>query len=139
MNYKLKTLPEVTLVGKTFEFPTSEIQTVDYSKYYSEVCGNMHPELSYGIYEVGTEITKFTVAIKTNIENDFDKITIHGGDFYEFTIDFMENMKENQYVKCFDALANDNIEFDMSYSVEIMDKNMDFAAGKTEYKYYLKK
>lgn len=139
MNYELKVLSAQKLVGKTFEFPTSEIQSVDYSNFYKQVCNGMNPEVSYGIYEVANDVTKFTVAIKTNAENNLAEVITPTGEFYEFTIDMMENMKENQYVKCFDTLAKGNVNFDMSCSVEIMDSNMDFAAGKTEYKYYLKK
>lgn len=139
MNYELKILPAQKLVGKTFEFPTGEIQSVDYSKFYKQVCSGMNPEASYGIYEVASDVTKFTVAIKTNVENKLAEVITPAGEFYEFTIDMIENMKENQYVKCFDTLAKDKIDFDMSCSFEIMSSNMDFTAGRTEYKYYLKK
>lgn len=139
MEYKITKLDEVKLVGKTFEFPTSEIQTVSYPMFYGEVCHGMDPQISYGIYEIGDEITKFTVAIKTDIENDYDEVMVNAGEFIEFEIDFMENQKENQYVKCFEQLEKDEVEYNMSYSIEIMDRNFNPMKKQYMYKYYVKK
>lgn len=139
MEYKITKLEEVNLVGKTFEFPTSEIQSANYQMYYGEVCKGMNSEISYGIYEVGEETTKFTVAIKTEVENDLDAVTTVSGEYLEFELDFMKNQSENEYVKCFDQLAADEIEFDMSYSIEVMDRSFNPMEGKFGFKYYIKK
>lgn len=138
MEYKLITLDEKVAYGKNFEFPTSEIQTYDYSKLYGEVCKGMNPTVSYGIYQVGEQTTKFTVAIETEVENDYTKVTLPAGDYYEFELDMMENMKENEYVKCFDTLTADGISFDMSYSYEVMDRSFNPMTGNFKFKYYIK-
>lgn len=137
MEYKLITLNCDVAVGKTFEFPTSEIQTVDYGKYYNDVCAGMHPSKSYGIYEVGEEVTKFSVAIQTEFPNNYSSYKIHSGDYYQFEIDMAANQKENQYTKCFDTLMSEGLDFDMSYSFEVMEQMTDPSTGTYKYKYYI--
>lgn len=138
MEYKLVQLNEEVAVGKTFEIATSEIQTVNYGMFYNEVCKGMNPIKSFGIYEVGTEVTKFTVGIETEEINDYSTYILPAGAYYEFEIDMMENMKENQYVKCFEALENAGVEYDRTYSYEVMDQSINPAKGQTKYKYYIK-
>lgn len=138
MEYTKVKLNSDVAVGKTFEFPTSEIQTIDYSKFYGEVCKGMNPVLSYGIYEIGEETTKFTVAIQTEYENQYKSFKVPEGDYIEFEIDMMENQKENQYTKCIEQLFADGYDVDMSYSFEIMDNSFDPTEGKFLYKYYLR-
>lgn len=125
-------------VGKTFEFPTQDIETVDYGSFYNQVCKGMNPTKSFGIYEVADDITKFTVAIHTEVSNDLKSFEMPAGQFYEFEIDMMENMKDNQYVKCFAALEAAGVEYDMSYSIEIMGNDMNPETGQMKYKYYIK-
>lgn len=139
MNYQLITLEAVELVGKTFEFPTSEIQTINYEDFYKEVCMGYNPSISYGIFNVAEDITRFTVAIKTDVENNFDLVEIKAGEFFEFEIDSRDFAVENQYVKCFEQLVNDSIDFDRSYSIQIMDRNFNPMNNQFTYKYYLKK
>lgn len=125
-------------VGKSFEFPTNEIQTADYQQFYGKVCAGMSPTLSYGIYEIGEEQTKFTVAIQTEYDNNYNSYKISEGEYFEFTIDMMENQNQNQYVKCIEQLLADGIDVDMSYSFEVMDNSFDPMSGKFLYKYYLR-
>ncbi len=139
MEYKIVNLEQVELVGKSFEFPTSEIQSANYQMYYGETCNGMNPTKSFGIYQVGEEVTKFTVAIKTETETSYENVIVQGGEYFEFEINFMENIKDNQYTKCFDQLIADGVAFDMGYSVEIMDQSFNPMEGQYKFKYYIRK
>lgn len=138
MEYKIVELNCDVAVGKTFEFPTNDIQSVNYGNYYYQVCHGLNPIKSYGIYEVGEETTKFTVAIQTELDTNLASFKIPCGTYYEFELDMMENQADNQYVKCFDVLAANKIDFDMSYSFEVMDRSFNPMEGKYKYKYYIK-
>ncbi len=139
MQYQIIQLEQQTLVGQSFEFPTTEIQTTDYSQFYGQVCKGMNPTTSFGIYEVSDQLTTFTVAIETDEANDYKQIIIPGGEYVEFELDMMENQKDNQYVKCFDTLKNEGLDFDMSYSIEIMDRSFNPMKGQFKFKYLIKK
>ncbi len=138
MEYKSVELNCDVAVGKTFEFPTSEIQTTNYSEYYSNICQGYNPSMSFGIYEVGKEVTNFTVAIQTEFDNNYSPVKIPGGNYFEFEIDLLENQKENQYTKCFDTLAASGERFNMEYSFEVMDRTFNPKQGNWKIKYYIK-
>ncbi len=138
MEYKLTTIDEIVAFGKSFEFQTAEIQTYDYSKLYAEVCKGMNPTVSYGIYQIGEQVTKFTIAIETEVENNYPQVTLPAGKYYQFELDMIENSKDNQYVKCFNILTAEGISFDTSYSFEVMDRSFNPATGNFKFKYYIK-
>lgn len=139
MEYKTVELNCDVAVGKSFEFPTSDIQSVNYGNYYYQVCHDLNPIRSYGIYEVGEETTKFTVAVHTELETNLESFHIPGGTYYEFELDMMENQQENQYVKCFARLEADELAFETNYSFEVMDRSFNPMEGKFKYKYYIRK
>ncbi len=139
MKYQIIQLEQQDVVGQSFELPTTEIQTTDYSQFYGQVCKGMNPATSFGIYQVSDQVTTFTVAIETEVANDYPNVTIAGGEYYQFELDMMENMKDNQYVKCFDTLKNNGLDFDISYSIEIMDRSFDPSKGQFNFKYLIKK
>lgn len=139
MEYKIVKLEQAVVVGKSFQFPTAEIQTAEYQLYYGQTCQGMNPTKSYGVYQVGEEVANFTVAIETEELNDYQQIIVRGGEYYQFEIDFMENFKDNQYVKCFDQLMADGVEFNMDYSIEIMDQSFNPMKQMYKFKYYISK
>lgn len=137
MEYKIVTLDELKLSAKSFKFPTSELQTADYSSYYQEVCSGVHPQASYGVYQITDEETTFTVAIDIEGESKLDDFTIRGGKFYQFELDLMKNSEANEYVKCYEVLEKDNAPYVMEYGVEVMDRTFNPAQGQFKFKYYV--
>lgn len=137
MEYKIVELAPVVAYGKTFEFPTAEIGNANYQGFYEEVCTGKNPNRAYGVYEIGMDNTKFSVA--TDIETEKDQqVTINGGTYFEFEIDLMKHKEEDQYTLCYTKLEEDGHEVDMSYSFEASDQSYNPATGEMLCKFYIK-
>ncbi len=139
MNYKIKVLEDIKVVGKIFGFDTKNIEEVDYQGMYGEVCKGNNPDVSYGIYEIDPKKTFFTVAIDTKLETELEEVVIPAGEYYEFTLDMKLAEQVDQYALAAQTLVEAGLDFDGSYSFEMMDKSFNPFMGAMKFKYYIKK